>query len=142
MDKLPEGSKLVGFVIDGEVADIIGTPARLGAILLGNPIIVDLTNKPDVNVGCKHINGTFDCAPPTAKELKSRSVKPWDMLNKENYTDDETAQNRFDTCLNCEFLIKLTKTCKKCGCFMQAKTKLAGAHCPVGKWGAVARNSS
>jgi hypothetical protein len=147
MDGLPEGSKRVGFVLDGEVVDFIGTPPRLGAILLANPTIVDLTDKPEVSVGCRHSDGEFDCSPqeslgsPEAEE-KRRAVKPWDMLNKENYTDDETAQNRFETCLNCEFLIKLTKTCKKCGCFMQAKTKLADASCPVGKWGAVARSSA
>jgi hypothetical protein len=44
MDQLPEGSKRVGFVLDGEVVDFIGTPPRLGSILLNNPTIVDLTN--------------------------------------------------------------------------------------------------
>ena len=142
MDGLPEGSKRVGFVLDGEVVDFIGTPPRLGAILLGNPTIVDLTDKPEVSVGCRHDDGEFDCSPVPEEVAKKRTVKPWDLLNKENSTDDETAENRMETCLNCEFLIKLTKTCKKCGCFMQAKTKLADASCPVGKWGAVARSSS
>ena len=142
MDGLPEGSKRVGFVLDGEVVDFIGTPPRLGSILLGNPTIVDLTDKPEVSVGCRHDNGEFDCSPVPEEVAKKRTVKPWDLLNKENYTDDETAENRMETCLNCEFLIKLTKTCKKCGCFMQAKTKLADASCPVGKWGAVARSSA
>jgi hypothetical protein len=142
MDQLPEGSKRVGFVLDGEVVEFIGTPARLGAILLNSPTIVDLTDKPEVSVGCRHNDGEFDCSPLKEEEAKKRTVKPWDLLNKENYTDEETAQNRFETCLNCEFLIKMTKTCKKCGCFMQAKTKLADASCPVGKWGAVARSSS
>jgi len=142
MDQLPEGSKRVGFVLEGEVVEFIGTPARLGSILLNNPTIVDLTDKPEVSVGCRHSDGEFDCSPLKEEEAKKRTVKPWDMLNKDNYTDEETAQNRFETCLNCEFLIKLTKTCKKYGCFMQAKTKLADAYCPVGKWGAVARSSS
>jgi hypothetical protein len=31
-------------------------------------------------------------------------------------------------------LIKLTSQCKKCGCFMEAKTKLPNAECPIGKW--------
>lgn len=134
MNGLPEGSKLIGFLIDGEVADIIGTPARLGEILLNNPTIVDLTNSPDVHVGCKRNNGKFDCAPPTEEEIKSRSVRPWDMLNKENYVEEETAKSRLNICNGCEHLIKLTKTCKKCGCFMTAKTKLKNATCPVGKW--------
>ena len=134
MDGLPEGSKRVGFVLDGEVVDFIGTPPRLGAILLGNPTIVDLTDKPEVNVGCRHDDGEFDCSPLPEEVAKKRTVKPWDLLNKVNYTDDETAKSRLDICLGCEHLIQLTKTCKKCGCFMQAKTKLKEATCPIGKW--------
>jgi hypothetical protein len=40
-------------------------------------------------------------------------------------------------CNSCEHLIKFTKQCKKCGCLMHLKTKLAKASCPVGKWEAV-----
>ena len=124
MDGLPEGSKRVGFVLDGEVVDFIGTPPRLGSILLGNPTIVDLTDKPEVSVGCRHDDGEFDCSPVPEEVAKKRTVKPWDLLNKENYTDDETAENRMETCLNCEFLIKLTKTCKKCVVLCKQKQNL------------------
>lgn len=62
------------------------------------------------------------------------AVKPWDLLRKENYTDKETMQARLDICNSCEFLLKKTTTCKKCGCFMVAKTKLEKAECPIGKW--------
>jgi hypothetical protein len=134
MDGLPEGSKRVGFVLDGEVVDFIGTPPRLGAILLGNPTIVDLTDNPEVGVGCRHDDGEFDCSPLPEEVAKKRTVKPWDLLNKANYTDDDVAKSRLDICMGCEHLIKATKTCKKCGCFMQAKTKLKEATCPIGKW--------
>ena len=40
-----------------------------------------------------------------------------------------------DLCNGCEFLTKTTKQCEKCGCFMTAKTRLANAECPIGKWG-------
>lgn len=46
---------------------------------------------------------------------------------------------RYDTCLSCENFIKLTNQCTKCGCLMSAKTYLAFAECPVGKWGKVIR---
>ena len=62
------------------------------------------------------------------------AVKPWDLLRKQNYTDEEIAQARLDICKSCEFLIRKTITCKKCGCFMTAKTKLEKATCPIGKW--------
>jgi len=64
-------------------------------------------------------------------------TRPWDMLNKNNYTTEEIAAIRFEICRGCEFLIKATNQCKKCGCFMNMKTKLALAACPVGKWHAV-----
>lgn len=67
------------------------------------------------------------------------STKPWDLLNpNKGRVDKETWEYRFkDHCLNCPFLIKSTTTCKKCGCFMREKTKLAEAGCPIGKWGPV-----
>jgi hypothetical protein len=42
--------------------------------------------------------------------------------------------SRIETCKSCEHLIKITNTCKKCGCFMSLKTKLEDAVCPIGKW--------
>lgn len=42
---------------------------------------------------------------------------------------------RYNICKGCEHFISKTTTCKKCGCFMIAKTKLKNARCPVGKWG-------
>ena len=35
---------MLAFVIDGEVVQIMGTDERLAAILLSDPIIVDVTN--------------------------------------------------------------------------------------------------
>lgn len=65
----------------------------------------------------------------------ARKVKPWDFLNPHTeYTTEEIAENRYSICKSCPELIKLTKTCKKCGCFMAAKTKLKKATCPLNKW--------
>jgi hypothetical protein len=66
---------------------------------------------------------------------KTRDVKPWDFLNPNTeYAADKLAESRYDTCLSCPELIKLTKTCKQCGCFMALKTKLQNATCPLNKW--------
>lgn len=62
------------------------------------------------------------------------TTRPWDMLKADGKTTDEIAHERYNMCQGCEHFIKLTKQCKKCGCFMNLKTKLAGAECPVGKW--------
>lgn len=66
---------------------------------------------------------------------KSRDVRPWDLLdpNMERATA-ELASKRFDICKSCPELIKITKQCKKCGCFMALKTQLQIATCPIGKW--------
>lgn len=48
--------------------------------------------------------------------------------------DEETRNERFNMCISCEHLFKLTNTCKKCGCFMTAKTWLKNASCPIKKW--------
>ena len=62
------------------------------------------------------------------------SVKPWDLLKKENWTDSAIADARLTVCKECDRFIKATTTCKECGCFMVAKTKLEHAECPLGKW--------
>lgn len=60
--------------------------------------------------------------------------RPWHLLDKENYVEENVAEERFSICKSCPELIKLTTQCKKCGCFMAAKTKLEKAKCPIGKW--------
>jgi hypothetical protein len=63
------------------------------------------------------------------------STRPWDMINPNaEHVSEVLAKSRFDICKSCTFLIKATSQCKKCGCFMQAKTKLRHAECPEGKW--------
>jgi hypothetical protein len=62
-------------------------------------------------------------------------ARPWDLINPNKTNVSEDIQNsRFNICLSCPELINLTKQCKKCGCFMQAKTKIELAECPIGKW--------
>jgi len=63
------------------------------------------------------------------------NVKPWDLFNvKKAKISEELKNERMSVCLGCEHLIKLTHQCKKCGCFMELKTKLSDARCPIGKW--------
>lgn len=63
-------------------------------------------------------------------------VRPWDMFNtKIERVSDDVAKERLDICKKCDFFIKTTGQCKKCGCFMNAKTRLPHASCPIGKWG-------
>jgi len=69
------------------------------------------------------------------QEWKKGQVKPWHILDPNAAkSTEELANERFNICKICPELIKLTKQCKKCGCFMAAKTKLEAATCPIGKW--------
>jgi hypothetical protein len=47
---------------------------------------------------------------------------------------EETKLFRMAICNSCEDLVPTVKTCKRCGCFMPAKTTFAGASCPVKRW--------
>lgn len=71
------------------------------------------------------------------KEWKKNlgETRPWDMINPNTgFVDESVAKNRMAICLGCPELIKVTKQCTKCGCFMHLKTKLENAVCPIGKW--------
>lgn len=70
------------------------------------------------------------------QEYKEKNgVTPLDLLNpKTKHAAEELSSSRMSICQACPELIKLTKQCKKCGCFMSAKTKLEAATCPLGKW--------
>jgi hypothetical protein len=60
---------------------------------------------------------------------------PLDFLKPgTEYASQELAAERLATCKACPDLISKVNVCKHCGCFMAAKTKLAAAECPVGKW--------
>jgi len=63
--------------------------------------------------------------------------KPIDLFNKNNYTELDIRDARYDICLGCDRLFKPTSTCKECGCFMNRKTWLKDASCPLGKWDSV-----
>ena len=64
-----------------------------------------------------------------------RQVRPWDFFNPNTkYVSKEAKDQRLSICEQCPEFIKLTSQCKKCGCIMKLKTKLALASCPIGKW--------
>jgi hypothetical protein len=62
-------------------------------------------------------------------------TRPWDLINpKTEWVDKIISDERLSICKSCPELIELTNQCKKCGCFMNAKTRLQIAACPIGKW--------
>ena len=66
---------------------------------------------------------------------KVKQVKPWDLLKGESgFTKPEIAKKRLDICRSCPKFLSITQQCKLCLCIMPAKTILANAECPIGKW--------
>ena len=69
------------------------------------------------------------------KDANRGNAKPWDMLNPNvKRVPEHISEERLNICLSCDRFMKVTRTCKECGCLMDAKTKLENAFCPLGKW--------
>lgn len=49
-------------------------------------------------------------------------------------SDGELARERIKVCEACEHMTKTARQCKLCGCFLDLKTKLLEASCPIDKW--------
>jgi hypothetical protein len=65
----------------------------------------------------------------------NKPARPWDMVNPSiGRVSSDVQKQRMEICNGCEFLFKLSKQCRKCGCFMEMKTQLPHAECPIGKW--------
>lgn len=61
-------------------------------------------------------------------------VTPFDLINGSPRVERDIKDIRMDICKTCDWFRPKTQTCKKCGCFMAAKSMLANAKCPIGKW--------
>ena len=65
----------------------------------------------------------------------TREVRPWDIFNKNvERASYKISQQRLSICKECPMFISFTHQCKMCGCFMDVKTRLHEANCPMGKW--------
>lgn len=64
----------------------------------------------------------------------SDDVKPWDLINGSPRSPEDVKAERLEICNTCEFFKHATRQCRKCGCFMDLKTRLDKASCPMKKW--------
>ncbi len=64
-------------------------------------------------------------------EMDLRKAPP--SVKKNRIYDADVLEERWNLCLGCEYLTDDWR-CRKCGCPMMAKHKLAHAKCPIGKW--------
>jgi hypothetical protein len=71
----------------------------------------------------------------TEYKKKLGDTRPWHIFDpSKQASSDDVSNARYSICDACPSLIKATKQCKECGCFMKLKVKLAAATCPLGKW--------
>ena len=49
-------------------------------------------------------------------------------------TSTRNLNDRLAICKKCKHFRKSTNQCKKCGCFMQLKARIAFTKCPIDKW--------
>ena len=163
-DRLPQGSELdqathkFAFIVDGDVFGVIsldnnnpydgyGVEKRCIAGLSSDPKVVPIPVDSPVLFGWTWDGNTFN--PPVEQVAMSEeklsawqqykknlgNTRPWDLLKTDMArTTDAAAEARLNICKACPELIKATHQCKKCGCIMNLKVKLAGAECPIGKW--------
>lgn len=72
---------------------------------------------------------------------KVDSIKSAAIATRESISSlvvsDEVKNTRLEICNSCEFLFIPTRQCKKCGCFVNAKTSIALFKCPIDKWHAI-----
>lgn len=47
---------------------------------------------------------------------------------------DELSRERLKVCEECPHFKRLARQCELCGCFLDLKTKLLEASCPINKW--------
>ena len=65
----------------------------------------------------------------------AKDVKFTDLFDPNKpRSDKELIEQRLAICNVCPAFRKNTQRCKYCGCFMQLKSTLQQASCPIGKW--------
>ena len=58
------------------------------------------------------------------------------IIDTSIFVDSKVYDTRMDICISCDQLGEWKK-CKLCGCFMDLKSRLKFASCPLGKWNSV-----
>lgn len=48
--------------------------------------------------------------------------------------EGELAAERLKVCADCQHMKKMIRQCELCGCWLDLKSKLLEASCPINKW--------
>jgi len=68
-------------------------------------------------------------ASKTAVDVAGHAIKTGNL-----FCSKEKSDERMKICSVCPDYIIQSDKCCKCGCFMQRKTQLEAAKCPINKW--------
>lgn len=77
------------------------------------------------------------CCPEDSTEpmIQSEEVIDQQALEHEFLVNKETrSEDRLTICRSCPSLKKPLNICNECSCFMNIKTRIYSAACPLGKW--------
>lgn len=85
-----------------------------------------------LEISNKKLPSTFQMAKNFGSDILKniRSVSEGNSIKSDN-PEIETRKN---ICNSCDFFIKDSDKCSKCGCNMAIKTYLKASVCPIGKW--------
>ena len=78
-----------------------------------------------------------DKAMPSAPQMAKNLVRTASQAIRNGRVSKQIRDERFMTCRTCPAFDAASKRCRQCGCFMEAKTWIAGnkdALCPLKKW--------
>ena len=60
--------------------------------------------------------------------------KGWWLWAMDNKKSRDLMETRMPMCKLCPNRIRVTNTCKECGCFLPAKTRVPDESCPIDLW--------
>lgn len=91
-------------------------------------------NRPGPGIMGKKVQYQATEVKATVGEMAHNLFKTGISAIKDGKLNHEQRNDRYAKCLECPLFIADSKRCSECGCFMEAKTWIKGASCPVGKW--------
>jgi len=56
------------------------------------------------------------------------------LKGKRLLTNKQEQEERMSICRSCKYYDDQQIRCTQCGCFLEAKVKVAGQYCPISKW--------
>jgi hypothetical protein len=97
--------------------------------IIGNRLFLDVRVYKDL---CRQ----YSPKPTLAKNIAGASfrVAKAVMGGERIIVSQAEIERRLSICAKCEFFEAAPMKCRKCGCYLNLKTRLETEHCPIAKW--------